>query len=149
MIFILGIDPAGGIVTDDRPFGAQAEHRQPSTTINAAAQQEKRSELRRRKIASAYRKYVLEHNTINDILLRNIVVEERPREKVKSRDLSDATVSHFLKLTADNLKDFIHARKFTDMTFHKVVLTGTDGKLNKIRYKQQTAASIETDCIYE
>ena len=81
--------------------------------------------------------------------MRNGAVETILREKAEGGNVADATVSHFLSLNSKQLQDFIHARKFTNATFHKTQLPGTDGKLNKTRYQSQTAESIESDCSNE
>ena len=75
------IDSSGKEVVEDRPSGAQAEHRQPAKTINAPAQQRQRSELRRKKMAEKHRDAIVEYTTMNDILSRNgIVNRKRNRE---------------------------------------------------------------------
>ena len=49
------INSRGEIIEEDRPSGADSEHRQPAKTINADGQKKKRDEKRRRKL-------VLKHN---------------------------------------------------------------------------------------
>ena len=60
--------------------------------------------------------------------------------------VANVTVAVLLHFSVANLQDFIHARMFDGKTFQKAKLVGSDGKLNKIRYKTQTAESIENDC---
>jgi hypothetical protein len=124
---------------DDRPYSSQEENGQPSKTINAPAQQRLRSELRRKKLAEKHRDAVVACSTINDILSCNNAVEA----------LFDVTVAHFLLLNTSKLQDFIHARMFDSKTSQKTKIAGADRKLNKTRYKSQTAESVETDCLEE
>ena len=140
------IDSSGNEVEEDRPSGADAEHRQPSKTINAKAQQRKRAEKRRRKLSEKFHNAVVKFNTVNDILERNSAIEDGLKSKRDGGSLQDATVSQFLALNVNQLKDFIHARKFNDKTFQEKKLTCEDGKLNKTRFKGQTIESIESDC---
>ena len=104
---------------DDRPHGAQAEHRQPSKTINAPAQQRLRSELRRTKLAEKHRDDVVECSTINGILSRSNAVEAELRIKTQSEKLFGVTVANFLLLNTSKLQDFIHPRTFDSKTFEK------------------------------
>ena len=136
----------GTVIETDRPSGAHAEHRQPSKTINAKAQQRKRAELRRKKLAEAHRDAVVERDAISEILSRNHDVEVELQAKTNIATVADAGVVDFLPLSVAKLQDFIHARKFNGKTFHKSKLAGTDGKLNKLRYSKQTAESVENDC---
>ena len=100
--------------------------------------------------------------TINAILHRNSLVETKLLEsQVRADDqgesqadfydqgLAHVAINEFLKLSAAQLQDFIHARMFTGKTFKKVKLAGADGKLNKTRHKSQTAESIASDCSKE
>ena len=140
------IDSNGDEVEEERPSGADAEHRQAAKTINADWQKKKREEKRLKKLSEEHRTMEREYNIINDILARNTEVETELKAKTESGSLTDASVVDFLSLTAKKLQDFIHCRKFDDATFHQSRLVGSDGKLNKTRYKSQTAESIEKDC---
>lgn len=140
----------------DRPSGDDSEHKQPSKTINAKAQQKKRADTRRKKMALQLTKDTTTRNTIIGILDRNRVVENKIKSATGAPEMSndatagslnDASVATFLK-TLDNkeLRDFIHVRKFTTETFQTSTLTGNIGKLNKTLFKHQTAQSIEESC---
>ncbi|KAL7536826.1 LOW QUALITY PROTEIN: hypothetical protein ACHAXR_007426 [Thalassiosira sp. AJA248-18] len=109
-------------------------------------QQEKRAQLRRTQLAEAHRDKVVACNLINEILKTNKAAEEELQSMTESGSIADATVANFLSIKVSLLQDFIHARKFDNKTFLKAELSGTDGKLNKTRYKTQTAESIEKDC---
>ena len=138
------------MIEEDRPFGPNAECRQPSKNINAKAQQAMRKKKRLDELAIKHRKSVAAHNAIGDILRRNKAVEDELSGKTESGSFADATVADFLSLKpAQKLEDFIHVRKFNGKTFQKSQLAGSDGKLNKTCYKDQTAESIETDCSEE
>mmetsp|Transcript_44512 Transcript_44512/g.93388 ORF Transcript_44512/g.93388 Transcript_44512/m.93388 type:complete len:511 (-) Transcript_44512:806-2338(-) len=133
-----------------RPFGPDAEHLQSAKTINAAAQKRHREDKRRKKIIEDAHRGEIEKNAIDAILARNESVERELKEKKESRSLADATVADFLELKpASKLEDFIHARKFEGQTFQRAKLAGSDGKLNKTRYKGQSASSIEESCSIE
>ena len=95
---------------EDRPSGPDTEHRQPSKTINAKAQQRMRAERRRKRIADRYDEAVLNSTTIAEILRRNSIVEEKIKSRTDSKTLSAATVTIFLLLSAKELRDFLHAR---------------------------------------
>ena len=68
------------------------------------------------------------------------------KAKTQSKSIVGATVSDFLSLTSSKLQDFIHARRFDGQTFQQSKVVRSDGKLNKTRYKGQTAVSIQEDC---
>ena len=132
------IDSSSREIVEDRPSGAQAEHRQPAKTTNAPAQQRQRSEIRRKKMVEKHRDAIVEYTTINNILSRNGIVEAKVLASSvdgKPGDLAAASVVKFLDLNTARLQDFIHARKFNSQTFQKAKLLGADGKLNKTRYK--------------
>ena len=86
------IDSSGNEVEEDRPSGADAEHRQPSKTINAKAQQRKRAEKRRRKLSEKFHNAVVKFNTVNDILERNSAIEDGLKSKRDGGSLCDATI---------------------------------------------------------
>eukprot|EP00985_Skeletonema_marinoi_P012819 scaffold6265_cov120-Skeletonema_marinoi.AAC.11 len=72
------------------------------------------------------------------------------RNEIES--LADVTVSDLLQLKkphSERLKAFIHARKFNCREFKQSQLTGTNGKLNLMMHKNQSAESIEADCSEE
>ena len=142
------LDSKGSPVSEDRPSGPHAEHRQPSKTINGAAQKRMRAEMRRTKLAEAHRNAVVSCTTINDVLQRNHDVENLILSKSagETPSLAQATCQHFMQLNANQLQDFIHARMFEGKSFQKTQIAGTDGKLNKTRYRAQTATDIEQDC---
>jgi len=140
------IDSKGNVVSKDRPCGAIAEHMQAAKTINAAAQKQKREEKRRKKAAVDYSKSEIERNVVQHILDRNKSVENVIISKCGGTSLADAGACHFLALTVAQLKDFIHARSFDGQTFQTSNLAGSSGKLNKVRFKGQTAEMIENDC---
>jgi len=143
MIFIIDIASNGEEIDEDRPFGAEAECRQPSKNINAKAQQKKRKEKRRKKLAAVFQDQMVARNAISEILLRNTEVEAELSKKTESGSFTDATVADFLSLKpAQKLEDFIHARKFNGKKFQKSQLAGSNGKLNKTWCKDQTAESI-------
>ena len=89
---------------------------------------------------------VFKYNMVCDILWQNSEVEKELKDKSIHGTVGDATITNFLTLSVAKLEDFIHARKFDGPTFQKSKLAGPDGKLNKTRYKQQTAESIKSDC---
>jgi ribosomal protein L15 len=150
LLFYSDIDEQGNEIEEDKPSGPDSEHRQPAKTINAKAQRVRRAEKRRRKMAEQHDKAVTEYHTINDILRRNAEVENELKDRVTSGVVADATVTDFLSLKpASKLEDFIHARKFSGKTFHRSKLAGVNGKLNKTRYKGQTAESIASNCSEE
>ena len=101
-------------------------------------------------MAKAYEKYrkdIVAHNTIQHILDCNQEVEKELSSKTKSGSFTEATISHFLELRpAAKLQDFVHVRKFNGPSFQQAKLVGADGKLNKTRYRCQTAESIEAEC---
>ena len=139
----------------DRPSGADAEHMQPSKTINSKAQRKKREDKRRKKMALKFNEDTTSRNAIINILQRNSAVENKVKsatgaaiglDDVTAASLDDAKVATFLSCNAKELTDFIHVRKFNDATFHKSKLTGADGKLNRTVTRTQTAESIEQDC---
>ena len=126
------IDSNGNPVEEDRPTGADVEHRQPSKTINGKAQKKARLDKRRRKLAEEHSKAITTRSTIQHIRQRNAEVEAELESKVFGDVIADASVQDFLNLKpAQKLIDFIHARKFTDDVFHTSQLTWTNGKLNK------------------
>ena len=96
-------------------------------------------------MAECYDEEVVVRSTIHDILVRNGRVEEQLKAKTTTGSLIDATVALFLSLTSKELKDFIHARRFNDKTFHESKLVGPSGKLNKTKFRGQSAESIERD----
>ena len=49
------------------PSGADAEHRQPSKTINAEVQKKLRDDKRRAKLVREYNEATVSHNTIRTI----------------------------------------------------------------------------------
>lgn len=102
---------------DDRPSGANAEHRQAAKTINAEAQKKKRIEKRMKKDAEKFRKAEHERNAIGHIIERNGQVEAEILAKTASGLLEDSTVLDFLSLSVAKLEDFIHARMFDGQTF--------------------------------
>ena len=68
---ISAIDPEGSKIVDERPSGPDAEHRRPSKTINAKAQQIMRAKRRQKWTADKYDEAVLKYNTIHEMLKRN------------------------------------------------------------------------------
>ena len=137
----LDINSKGEEIEEDRPSGANAEHKQSSKTINAPGQQLKRNEKRRSRLSDKYKKAVVERDVIENILEKNMAVE------LELGSFADATVADFLALKpASKLEDYIHARKFTGKTFERVKVTPPGKKLNKTVYRSQTAQSIEEDC---
>jgi hypothetical protein len=88
-------------------------------------------------------------STIEDWIFfsSNKAAEEELKLRVVCGSVENATVSDFLSLKpASKLKNFFHARMFNGKTYHESKLVGADGKLNKTRYKSQTASSIESNC---
>ena len=76
-------------------------------------------------------------STIKVILRRNSAVEVKLLEAQAdspNEGLDHCRVKDFLKLNCLELQEFIHARKFSEKTFQKTKLSGTNGKLNKPRY---------------
>ncbi len=71
---------------------------------------------------------IVECTTINDVIVRNHAVEMELQRVIERKNLEDATADHFLNLTALQLQDFIHARKFDGMTFQKIKACGIQGK---------------------
>ena len=139
-------------IEEDRPSGADSEHKQSAKTINAMGQRKKRDEKRRKKMAKEYDEAVTTRNTISNICNSNIAVENKIKSTIGANEMLDdvlaasldeAKVATFLARTSAELKDFIHVRKFTDGKFHQSRLTGSDGKLNKTQYVGQSAESIE------
>ena len=108
-IVIADINSKGEEISDDRPSGPDAEHRQPAKTLNHKAQQRKRDEKRRRRLALKHEESLVEYNTINHILVRNKEVEDELRSKTTSHSLVDCSIQHFLDLKpVAKLYDFIH-----------------------------------------
>ncbi len=93
----------GHEVEEDQPLGPRAEHHQSSKTLNAKAQQRKRAELRRKKLAEDHCNAMVKCTTTNDILARNRVVAIKLKSKVESGNIADSTVASFLKLTSTQL----------------------------------------------
>jgi len=73
--FCLDINKKGEAILEDRPCGAEAEHRQGSKTINAREQKRLRAEKRRGILAKKHHEAVVKSNTISKILDRNKTVE--------------------------------------------------------------------------
>ena len=116
---------------EDRPSGADCECRQGLKPINAKGIQRLRVEKRRRQLAKKFNESNVERNVIQNILEKNKAVELLLRAKVESLLIEDNTLTDFLPLTADKLKYFIHARKFTEKTFQGNKITPAGKKLNK------------------
>lgn len=131
------IASSGKQVEQDRLSGADSEHRQPAKIRNAVAQKRKRDKKCRSKFWEAFRQADMDHNIINFILQRNREVESELRLKTESKLLADAKVQHFIELKSKELEDFIHARKFDGTAFKKGLISGTDGKLNKLHYRDK------------
>ena len=146
MYFCSDINSKGETILEDRPCGAEAEHRQGSKTINALEQKRLRAEKRRGILAKKHSEAVVKTNIISNILDRNKMVESELRSRAASKSFEDATVSDFLLLSIAKLKDFIHPRKFTGHQFRERQLARPDTNLNKTVYPKQTAQSIEEDC---
>ena len=130
------IDSSNKEILEDCPSGPVAEHCQPAKTINAPAQQRKRAELRRKKLADAHREALVTNATVNDILRRNADVEAKLLAMQKGTEqpgLQHSKVDNFLLLSTTELQDFIHARSFTGKTFQKTKLADIDSKLNKVQ----------------
>ena len=144
------IDSRGNLVDEDRPSGADAEHRQAAKTINCEHQRQLREDRRLKKASEQQCKEEVAYNTIQDILQQNSGVEQELQDKTESGYVSDATVQDFLDLKpASKLENLIHARRFDGHTFQKSKLTGSDGKLNKTLHKKQSAEEIERNCSNE
>ena len=157
-VTVSDINPDGSKVEKDRPSGADSEHKQSAKTINAKAQQQKRVEQRRMKMALKFTEDTKTRNAIINIIDRNRAVENKIKsaivtaiglDDVTAALLNDAKVATFLACNAKELTDFTHVRKFNDATFHKSKLTGADGKLNRTVTRTQTAKSIEQNCSKE
>ncbi|KAL9178336.1 hypothetical protein ACHAXT_001764 [Thalassiosira profunda] len=142
------IDSRGREVVEDRPSGPNREHMQYAKTVNGEPQRRMRKEKRRQRAAKEYSDAVHECNTIADILRQNGEVEEKIRAK-SNGILAQAEIKHFHSLSVDELKPFIHARKFNGKTFQKAKLCGNDGKLNKLLRQKQTPAQVEAECSNE
>jgi len=144
------IDSKGQELDYERPSGADVEHRQPAKTISAKAQKKLHEEKRRRKLTEKHLKAAADHDIINIILGRNHGVEQEllgMRDEIST--LADVTVGDLMKLKkpqSERLKAFIHARKFIGREFKQSQLIGSDGILNLVRYKNQTAEQIEAGC---
>lgn len=147
--FCADINSRGEEVEKDRPSGPDAEHLQYAKTLNGKAQRRMREERRRTKASEEHASAIEEYNIVHDVLKRNATVEERLIARASSGSLADVTVAQFLGLDVRQLKDFVHARKFNDKTFHASKLAGSDGKLNKTLRKKQTAEEIERECSNE
>ena len=131
-IIIADINSKGEEISDERPSGPDAEHRQPAKTLNHKAQQRKRDEKRRRRLALKHEESLVEYNTINHILVQNKEVEDELRSKTTSHSLADCSIQHFLDLKpVTKLYDFIHVRKFLGKQFQKSKLVRPGQTLNK------------------
>ena len=107
-----------------------------------------RSKLHQKKLAESHYNAVVACTAINNSLFCNKAVEQAVISNMANDNqcLTNATVEDFLWLTSSQLQDFIHARLFDGKTFQTAQIVGTDGKLNKTRYRCQTAEDIEQDC---
>jgi len=124
----------------------------PRHTAKCSSKIPMKRQSERKIILKDNRDKVVECATIREILNRNTAVEAKLRTCAVNEDhadLASLTVHQFLTLNSSQLQDFVHARKFVGKTFEKSKLVGADGKLNKTRYKTQTAESIEKDCSEE
>ena len=142
------IDSRGNLVDEDRPSGADAEHRQAAKTINCEHQRQLREDRRLKKASEQQCKEEVAYNTIQDILQQNSGVEQELQKKTESGSVSDATVQDFLDLKpASKLENFIHAGRFDGHVFQKSKLVGSDGKLNKT--PQETDSRINRKGLYQ
>ena len=106
-----------------------------------------RREKRMVKIDKEFDEAVEKRNIIIGILGRSAATLDEVCAKITSGDIEEATTEHFLALSSAQLKDIIHARKFTGSKFRESLLPhGPDGKLNKTVYRSQTAESIRLTC---
>ena len=143
--FVLSdINSKGDECFDNRPSGPDSEHRQPAKTLNHIAQQRKRDEKRRRRLALKHEESLVEYNVILHLLKRNEEVEEELKSKMSTRTLADCSIQHFLDLKpVTKLNDFIHVRKFPGKQFQKSKLIRPGQTLNKTLKGITTASAIE------
>jgi len=113
------IHSCGDDVDEDRPSGADCEHRQPAKTINAEPQKKLRQQKRMKKLTLKFRIAEQDINVITHILQQNEEVEINLRANILCDSLSEANVQQFLGLTISQLKDFIHACKINGRTFQE------------------------------
>ena len=113
LLLCLDIDERGEVIEEDRPSGADAEHRQGAKTINADCQKRKQADKRARELVRRANESEVNRNIICKILEANNDVEKHLKSETESDLLEDASVALFLLLTSHQLKYFIHARKFS------------------------------------
>ena len=75
MYFCSDINSKGENILEDRPCGAEAEHRQGSKTINAREQKRLRAEKRRGILAKKHSEAVVKTDIISNVLDLNETVE--------------------------------------------------------------------------
>ena len=143
------INSRGDEIDDIRPSGPDAEHRQPSKSINNEGQKKLRDAKRRAKLVREFNQATVEYKTIQTILERNNVVEGEILEKKNAQSLDDMGIEGFLGLSFPKLKDFIYVRRFVTKTFQESKLAVNGKKLNKTLYKGQSAEMMKEECSME
>ena len=138
------IHSCGDDVDEDRPSGADCEHRQPAKTINAEPQKKLRQQKRMKKLTLKFRIAEQDINVITHILQQNEEVEINLRANIYCDSLSEATMQQFLGLIISQLKDFIHACKFNDRIFRNQRLWALPGISRRLYTgpKQQTLLNL-------
>ena len=122
---------------------------QYAKNMNSDFQRKKRHESRLRTAEGKYKDDLDEFKCIEKILTRNKKIEEELLRTVESGSIADVKLESFMKPTADDLRDFIHCRKFNGKTLHQTKLYGFEKKLNKTLARNQTAVEIEAECSFD
>ena len=143
-LFVKDINSKGEDILENRPSGPDSEHRQPAKTINHKAQQRKRDEKRRRRLALKHEESLVEYNITVHLLNRNKEVEEELIAKTATSTIANCSIQDFLDLKpVTKLYDFIHVRKFHGKQFQKSKLIRPGQTLNKTLKGISTATAIE------
>ncbi len=141
--------PDGREIEKNKPSGSHAEHLQYAKNMNNEWQRMKRHEGYARKAEEKYKKALDDFNCIDKILSSNKMIEERLEQKVPSGVLADVELDSFDKMNNNDLRDFIHCRKFNDQTFRESKLYGSNRKLNKRLSTKQTVDEMKVECSFD
>ena len=96
MFVLSDINSKSDVIEQDRPSGADAEHRQGAKTINHSGQKRLRAEKRRRLLAKKFAEGEVTRKTILNILEKNQSVEDELVNVTESGLISDASITCFL-----------------------------------------------------
>ena len=84
------------MIEEDRPSGADAEHRQGAKTINRSGQKRLRAEKQRSLLAKKFSEAEVTRKTILDILAMNKNVKDESANMTESGLISDTSIACFL-----------------------------------------------------